>query len=363
MNQEKQHTIMFSLIDAIGPRTFARIRSFFPTLQEAWYASRQEYIRAGISEKTVDRILEVKKNLSIEACFAAFSQENINVVTLDDEEYPSLLNQISDPPFILYYQGRFPKESDILLGVVGARKASPYGIQSTHVLVKDLAAKGVGIVSGLAYGIDAAAHEATLAANGYTIGVLAGGIDRASIYPRVHKNLAERIVANGGCILSEYPPHTQPLKRNFPLRNRIIAGLSKGILVIEAALGSGALITATCALEQNREVCAIPGSIFHPLSAGTNHLIKSGAHVVTDASDVFAALGYAIENPEHGAVDLSHLNEYEKKLYSVIEQEPMHIDELISRSQLDTALVMSTLLMLEMKNLIRSHDRMQYCRV
>ncbi len=363
MNQEKRYTIAFSLIDAIGPRAFGRIRAFFPTLQEAWDAPRQEYIRAGIGEKTTDYILEAKKNVSIDSCLASLVQENISVVTLDDGQYPALLNQISDPPFILYYQGAFPKNSDILFGIVGARKASPYGIQTTHVLVRGIASKQIGIVSGLAYGIDAAAHEATLAVNGYTIGVLAGGIDRASIYPRTHKHLAERIVASGGCVLSEYPPSTQPIKRNFPLRNRIIAGISKGIVVIEAALGSGALITATCALEQNREVCAVPGPIFSPLSAGTNHLIKSGAHVVTDASDILAVLGYDVENLEKQAADLSHLSEDEKKIFFVIEQEPLHIDELISRSQLDTALVMSTLLMLEMKNLIRSHDRMQYSRV
>ncbi len=363
MNQEKIYTIAFSHIPSVGPVSFKRLASYFPTLYEAWHASSNEYARAGLSKSISEQIISERSKIDIEAVLVRIERENISAVTKNDEEYPCLLSEIHDPPFILYYRGFLPARDRILFGVVGSRKATSYGLQCTHRLIPDLARRGIGIVSGLAYGIDAASHEAALANDGYTIAVLACGVDHASVYPAIHKNLAERIVANRGCVMSEYPPGTMPMPFQFPFRNRIIAGISKGVLVVEAVEKSGALITATCALELGREVCAVPGPISSPSSAGTNRLLKNGAHVITESADIFLLLGYDEEQGRRSSVDLALLSGDERKIYNTLSCEPTHLDELARQVNLDTQVVISTLVMLEMKNLIRSYARMQYSRV
>ncbi|MBI4272641.1 DNA-protecting protein DprA [Candidatus Uhrbacteria bacterium] len=363
MDQEKIYTIAFSHIPAVGPVSFARLTAHFPTLYEAWHATRDEYVCAKISNAAIGHIASERSKIDIEAILAKLTQERINVVTAQDDVYPELLRKIYDPPYVLYYRGTLPEKDRTLFGVIGARKATPYGLQCTHRLVPDLSTHGIGIVSGLAYGIDAASHEAALAHSGYTLAVIAGGVDHASIYPSVHRNLADRIIASGGCVLSEYPPATQPLPRQFPLRNRIIAGISQGVLVVEAAEKSGALITATCALENGREVCAVPGPITSPFSSGTNRLIKSGAHAITQSADILSILGFDLSSDGIASSAIPTLTDAERILYDVLSREPMHLDDLIKESRLDTQVVASTLLMLEMKNLIRSYDRMQYSRI
>lgn len=363
MDQEQIYTIAFSHIDGIGIARFRRIAKAFANLYEAWHAPADQYFKAGIDQKTSELIFSKRQQVNIEAILARLKRENINVVTQQDDAYPDLLRTIYDPPFILYYRGTLPQKDRILFSVVGARKATPYGLQCTHRLVPDLAKQGIGIVSGLAYGIDGASHEATLAYNGYTLAVIAGGVDHASIYPPVHRQLANRIIAAGGCVLSEYPPGIQPLPRQFPLRNRIIAGISQGILVVEAAEKSGALITATCALENGREVCAVPGPITSPFCVGTNRLLKSGAHAVTESADILSILGFDLSREAITRSQIPSLTDTERIIYDVLSAEPIHLDDLIKESRLDTQIVASTLLMLEMKNLIRSYDRMQYGRI
>lgn len=360
MDQEKIYTIAFSHINGIGIARFRRIAAAFSSLYEAWNSPISAFAKTGIDKKTIDHIFQQRELINIENILARLERENVSVVIETDDAYPELLRKIYDPPFILFYRGCLPQKDRILFGIVGARKATPYGLQCTHQLVPDLVRHEIGIVSGLAYGIDGASHEATLANNGYTIAVVAGGVDQASIYPSAHKKLAERIVASKGCVISEYPPGTQPRAQQFPLRNRIIAGMARGILVVEAAEKSGALITASCALEAGREVLAVPGQITSPFSRGVNTLLKSGAHLVTEASDILSLLGFDLSQNARTSVSAVALTANEKMIYDFLCSEPMHLDQLISATKLDTQVVASTLLMLEIKNLIRSYGGMQY---
>lgn len=364
MNPEKVYAIAFSHIAGIGAVRIARLRSYFPSLEEAWQANVSE-LRNALQNSSIASALDLKrKTLDIEAVLSVIEKEKISVVIRDDQDYPSALETIYDPPFLLYYRGSLPTPDRKLLTVVGARRATPYGLQCTHSILGSVAQNGIGIVSGLAYGIDIAAHECALNNHGYTIGVLGTGIDHASIYPARHRNVAERIVESGGCIMSEFPPRTTPQKSHFPLRNRIIAGLSQATLVVEAAAKSGSLITASYALESSRELCAVPGPLTSPMSAGVNQLLKSGAHVITDASDILLLYGMdrSSDFTRSAGRDLL-LDDTESRIFDSIGTEPSHLDEIIRHAKLDTRIVASTLLMLEMKGVIRSYDRMYYGKV
>lgn len=220
--------------------------------------------------------------------------EGIYSIKLESLEYPGLLKQIHDPPRLLYYRGTLPVNTTNI-AIVGSRKLSTYGQQVIEKIILPLSREKICIVSGLAYGADACAHEIALKVGLPTLAVLGSGIDDQSIYPAAHRELAKKIIAAGGAIISEFAPGTKSLPHYFPLRNRIISGVSKAIVVIEAANKSGALITAHTGLEQNRDIYAVPGSIFNPLSEGTNNLIKKGAKPITDASDLlreYAELSY-----------------------------------------------------------------------
>lgn len=364
MHSEKVYAIAFSHINGVGAVRIARLRSYFSSLEEAWHAPIAE-LHSALREPSIARLLDTqRRSIDIESILSLLEKEKISVVIRDDEEYPQSLETIYDPPFLLYYRGKFPSSDQALLTVVGARKATAYGLQCTHRLLGPVVRYGIGIVSGLAYGIDIAAHECALKNDGYTIGVLGTGIDHDSIYPAGHRNLAQRIIDTGGCLLSEFPPRTAAQKKHFPMRNRVIAGLSRATLVVEAAAKSGSLITATYALESSREVCAVPGPLTSPLSAGTNQLIKSGGHVITDASDILLLYGIDISSDRaDSATRKVSLDDVEIRILAAIGFEPSHLDEIIRNAKLDTQTVASTLLMLEIKGFIRSYERMYYGKI
>jgi DNA processing protein len=260
----------------------------------------------------------------------------------------------------LYYRGELEAFSGFLLAVVGARKYSAYGAQVTEKLVRELTFNKLTVVSGMALGIDTLVHAAAIGAGGKTIAVLGSGLDRQNIYPSQNRYLADKIQAHGGLILSEYPIGTMPLKHHFPQRNRIISGLSSATLVIEAGEKSGALITAFHALEQNREVFAVPGSIYSGSSEGTNRLITMGAKLVAGAKDIIETLNLTeaatyIENkkiiPETAEEEL---------IFAQLSYEPMHIDELKQLTKLDTSVINSTLTIMEMKGMVKNLGNMQY---
>ncbi|MFH1671416.1 MAG: DNA-processing protein DprA [Candidatus Portnoybacteria bacterium] len=287
--KEKKYFNAFNLIDGVGPITFKKLLARFKLLERAWSANITELGQAGLDRRTIGLIQRQKPKIDPDLEMEKLSKENIDLITFNDRDYPKLLKEIYAPPALLYIRGRFKPEDKLSLGVVGPRNLSPYGEQITPSITSQLVKSGLTIVSGLAKGVDTLAHQAALKFKGRTIAVLGSGLDKRSIYPYQNKELAERISQNGA-VVSEYPIRTKPLAQNFPQRNRIVSGLSLGILVIEAGEKSGALITAKDALEQNREVFAIPGSILSHNSIGTNNLIKLGAKLVNNVNDILEEL-------------------------------------------------------------------------
>uniref|UniRef100_A0A7V3J8W6 DNA-protecting protein DprA n=1 Tax=candidate division CPR3 bacterium TaxID=2268181 RepID=A0A7V3J8W6_UNCC3 len=283
-------------------------------------------------------------------------------IAQDDANYPFLLSKIFDPPSFLYYEGELPKEDEVLVAVVGSRACTPYGRQVAEEISYNLAKEGITIVSGLALGIDSVAHRAALTAKGKTIAVLGSGLD--VIYPSSHMKLAKEIIENGGALISEFSPGTPPLPHHFPLRNRIISGISQGIIVVEAGFKSGALITARCALEQGREVFAVPGSIYSLNSQGSNSLIKMGAHVVTNFLDVLDVLNLKPKTKtKTKRKEIKCETKEEAILLALLGPEPVSIDKLHALSKLDIAVVTSTLVMLEIKGLVKNIGGARYIKI
>ena len=278
------------------------------------------------------------------------SKSEYHIKIIKRNEYPPLLQEIHDPPEQLYVWGKIPEMP--MLAVVGTRKASPYGKQITPRLVQDLASAGLCVVSGLAYGIDALAHEAALDAEAKTVAVLGSGLDRTSLYPREHWRLAEKIVAAGGAVVSEYPEGTQPLAHHFPARNRIVAGMSLGVLVIEAPEKSGALITADLALRENRDVFCVPGSIASQNSVGPNRLIQLGAKLVMGAEDVLEELGIETEFRGQGLRD--GLTEEQQKIVAALKDAPQHVDAIVEITKLDITACNVQLVELELRGIVKN---------
>ncbi|OHA47727.1 MAG: DNA protecting protein DprA [Candidatus Terrybacteria bacterium RIFCSPHIGHO2_01_FULL_48_17] len=281
------------------------------------------------------------------------------IKVLKRDGFPPLLQEIHDPPEELFVWGEIPDMP--MLAVVGTRKVSPYGKQVTPRLVQDLARAGLCIVSGLAYGIDALAHQAALDAGAKTVAVLGSGLDRASLYPREHWRLAERIVKNGGAVVSEYPEGAEPKPYHFPARNRIVAGMSRGVLVIEAPEKSGALITADLALRENRDVFCVPGSIASQNSVGPNRLIQLGAKLVMRAEDVLEEweMETAISNQASGI----SLSEEQQKIIEALKDAPRHVDAIVKETKLDITTCNVGLVELELQGLIKNLGGGMYARV
>ncbi|MFC1615483.1 DNA-processing protein DprA, partial [Patescibacteria group bacterium] len=280
--------------------------------------------------------------------------EKIEAITVKDEKYPKLLKEIYDAPAIIYYKGNIEILNDIAVGVVGSRKFSSYGEQTTAFLVKNLAKNGISIISGLALGVDAIAHSSALEVKGKTVAVLGSGLDKANIYPSHNRYLAQKIIDSNSIIISEYTAGTPPLHYNFPQRNRIISGLSLGVLVIEAAEKSGALITAKTALDQNREVFAVPGNIFSETSAGTNILLKKGAHLITSAEDILEILDFkkVIAHSENKKIIPE--SEEEKIILSALNDDPLHIDAISRNVKINVSKLSGALMLMEMKGMVKN---------
>jgi len=276
----------------------------------------------------------------------------IKIIRITDKSYPERLKKIPDPPKILYVRGKIlPKEQ--CFAIVGTRKYSSYGKQITFEIASDLAETGLTIVSGLAPGIDTFAHQATLEKNGRTIAVLGTGVDDKSIYPKSNLNLAKKILENNGCLISEYPPGTPGSKFTFPQRNRIISGLSLGILVVEAKFGSGALITANWAKKQNRKIFAIPGSIYFSNSKGCHFLIKNGAKLVENARDILKELNLPAGRQVY-CKELKGETEEENLILNILKEEILSIDKIIEKTKLSAPKVLSTISILEIKGKIKN---------
>lgn len=360
-NPDLQYWLAFLKLPKIGPVRLRKILKYFGSLKIAWMSEAIDFIAAGLEEDVVLEMLAKKQEINPEQLLEQMKPENIQAVTLEDEFYPKLLREIYNPPPVIFYKGVWNLEADeFALAVVGTRKYSSYGFRVTPEITKELANKGLVIISGLALGIDSLAHEATLEVKGRTIAVLGSGLDSKNIYPSFNKYLSAKIVDNGGLLVSEYAPGTEPLRSNFPQRNRIIAGLSLGVLVVEAPESSGALLTARFALEQNREVFAIPGSIYSPNSLGPNNLISMGAKLVTSAEDILEALNLNLVKEFVVTKKIAPDSLEEAKVLENLSVEPIHVDELKRLTKLDTALLNSTLTLMEMKGRVRNLGAMMY---
>lgn len=280
-------------------------------------------------------------------------QEKISECNINHAAYPSALRQIHDPPKVLYYRGALPKTDDFLFAVVGTRKHTHYADLAIRKVLPPLIQAGATIVSGLAQGIDTLAHKAALEYGGQTVAVLGGGVDKNTLYPHTNYSLSEKIVEKGGAIISEYPPGFKPDRWTFPARNRIIAGLARGVLVIEAPEHSGALITAYAALEQGRDVYALPGDITRPESRGCNELIKRGAKPVLEAKDILEE--YGLVQPDFAKQNMTAtLDKDETTLVSLLDTNPKHIDELVCLTKKPVSIVSSLLSLLEIKGIIKN---------
>ena len=345
----------------LGGVGFALLERAFPSMEAAWHASAAELRAAGLDGSAANGVVAKRRETTPEAEMERLAAAGVQAYPMPDPRYPSRLREIPDAPPVLYLKGSWEPEDDWSVAVVGTRRATTYGREATMELVGRISPHRVTIVSGLARGIDTVAHHTALDAGGRTVAVLANGLD--VMYPPENRGLADRIVERGA-LISDYPLGTQPNARFFPRRNRILSGLALGTIVVEGDYTSGAMITARFAMEQNREVFAVPGSIFSPQSRGPLSLIRDGATPVTRAEDVMEALNLT----QIGAqLDFSRVtppaNDDEHAVLEALTREPQHIDEVVRESGLAAATVSGTLAMLELKGLARDVGGMQYVRL
>jgi DNA processing protein len=357
LNEDIKYWVGFNSIPGIGRVRLTQLENYFGSLENAWKASPGELKRAGLDSVALRAINQWRPRVAPEAEMEKLERHGVKVFTCNDPDYPSRLKEIYDYPPVLYVRGSLLTEDEWCLAVVGTRRASVYGKQVTEEIVTDLAQSQITIVSGLAKGIDTVAHQSALAAGGRSIAVFACGLD--IVYPSENARLARSIIEQGA-LISEYPLGTRPRAENFPRRNRILSGLSLGVLVTEAGETSGALITAHMALEQNREVFAIPGSILSPASRGTNHLIQEGAKLVRDYTDILEELNLTAVARQMEMREILPESDTESLLLKQLSAEPTHIDEVCRSSQLPAATVSSTLAMMELKGLVKQVGTMNY---
>ncbi len=360
---ERQYWIGFNLVKGVGPVRVRRLLEQFGSLREAWNASTGALRNVGLDRRAIHSLSEVRRRIDLEAELARLDKLGIAVMTWQDEDYPALLKQLCEidhAPPVLYTRGSLAEEDIWALTIVGTRSVSAYGRQVTHRLASELASAGLTVISGLARGVDAEAHRAALETRGRTIAVLGCGLD--TIYPPEHRNLAAQIIQNGA-LMSIFPLGAKPEAKNFPPRNRVLSGLARGVLITEAGIKSGALLTAAYALEQGREVFAVPGNITAHGSTGTNQLIQEGACPVLSAQDVLDGLNLErLTEVKTARAALPTMGVNEQTVWTCLSEEPIHIDELTRNCRLPVNEVNSTLVMLELKGMAREVSPMTYVR-
>jgi DNA processing protein len=360
--------IALNMTPGVGPRAATKLLERFGSPDAVFHASRTELESLRLTPESIESIMKREFHEKAVVELERVKALGGDVLILDDGSYPNLLREIDDPPIVLYVKGDWQGCFDQpCVGVVGSRMCSTYGENSSEMLARDLSSRGITVVSGLARGIDTAAHKGAIRGNGKTVGVIGTGID--SVYPRENTGLVREIIASGGCLVSQFPLGTPPIKENFPYRNRIISGLSHGVLIVEASERSGSLITARLAMEQNREVMAVPGNITSGNSFGTNYLIKCGAKLVQQWQDVVAELPSeiaatilppkidqpkaedAVRQPE---LIPSDMTEHEMAIWSLLSpDEGTHIDILLETSGLSFGDLNTALVALDIRDLIR----------
>lgn len=343
----------------LGSRRIRKLLATHGSPHAVWELSPAQLKQSGISEKALAGITKRRKNIDPDTEWERLQKRDIRAITLDSEHYPKPLKHIHSSPLLLYVRGNLKALNTPSLAIVGTRRFSSYGKTVVERLVPDLVRAGLTIVSGLAQGIDAISHAETLRADGTTVAILGNGID--TVVPTRNKKLAKEILDQSGAIVSEYPWGVPPLKQHFPARNRIIAGMAKGTLVIESRVPGGSLITAEHALEEAREVFAVPGNITTPASEGTNKLIMEGAHPVTSAADILEILNVTPVQQE--LVDVGSLSKEEQEVLAILETEPLYIDTIIKQATCTPAQVGARLTALELKGLVKNLGGNTYQRL
>jgi DNA processing protein len=363
--------IALNMVDGIGPIRVRALLDRFREPQAILSAARTDLMQVeGVGDEVARSITNWQEKVDLDGELQRIEKAGVRVVTRDDAEYPKNLREVYDPPIILYVKGALSERDALSIAIVGSRRTTLYGQDMARKLAYQLGRVGVTVVSGLARGIDTAAHKGALQAKGRTVAVIGCGID--IVYPAENEKLANEIVEKGGAVVTEFPFGVKPDRQNFPMRNRIISGWSLGAVVVEANLKSGALITASQAAEQGRQVFAVPGRADSILSRGTNKLIKDGAKLTEDAEDILGEFEYllpktATEPAEAvsgsgGTKPALKLSEMEEKVMAHLSREETAIDDIIRASGLTTACVSATLLSLEMKRLVRQLPGKLYVR-
>lgn len=355
---ELGYWVALSRVTGIGNGRLRHLKKHFGSLERAWCASPSELRDAGLDERVAGQLCQSRETLSPGTELARLQQYGVDALTVDDPRYPTLLSEAPDCPPVLYVRGTLPAPERLLLAVVGTRRPTAYGKQVTAELVEGLVPAGVVTVSGLARGIDTVVHRETLERDAPTIAVLAGGLD--TIYPAENLALARRILSMGA-LVSEHPPGVRLRRESFLRRNRIMSGLSRGTVVVEAGEHSGALATARNALDQNREVFAIPGSVFSPESKGTNGLIQRGeAKLVLSAADILTEFGIDSTSLRGAAQRPVQIDTVQARLLGEMSASPVHPDDLARKLGLTSQEVTSALTLLELQGIVQDIGSMQY---
>jgi len=357
---DKRYWIGFNLIKGIGAVRMQALIQHFGDLEVAWKAAPADLAEAGLGAKVIERVLQAREEVDLGKLWEKIESQGIKILTWQDEAYPGRLKEIDQPPPVLYIRGEYLPDDLFAVAIVGTRRVTAYGRQITEEISSFLAANGITVISGLARGVDAIAHQSTLKAGGRTIAVLGCGVDK--IYPPEHRGLAEQMMERGA-IISDYALGTPPDASNFPPRNRIISGLSLAVVVVEAGETSGALITAEFAAEQGREVFAVPGSILAPQSKGTNKLIQKGALPLLSMDDLMQALDLTRVGEQKAARKVIPADETEARLMNVLGSEPLHVDEIRNQAELPIEKVSATLALMELKGMVRQVGGMNYVAV
>ncbi|MDO9574004.1 MAG: DNA-processing protein DprA [Candidatus Contubernalis sp.] len=357
---DKKYWAALAKISCLGSIRLLNLIKSMSSAKEVWHSSSEDLERVqGITPKISQTIVEERPKMDVDGSWQEIKAKGIQVITYEDEAYPESLKHIHAPPALLYVKGTALFEKGKRVAVVGTRKCTSYGKKMAMEISRTLAEQGFTVVSGMARGIDTLAHISCLKAGGSTIAVLGSGLD--VIYPRENEGLSKRIIEKGA-LISEFPPGTKPLPRNFPMRNRIISGLSLGIVVVESAEKSGALITADCALEQGREVFAVPGNVDSPYSRGCNRLIKEGAVLLESPIDILQELGYDVIY-ESLAQEIVSLTSQEEKLLNFLTPQPTQVDSLRAQCGLSSRQLNTLLTLLELKKLIKQLPGKYFVRI
>jgi DNA processing protein len=355
--KELQYWVGFNIVPGIGRVKFSQVENYFGQLESAWKAGPADFKQAGLDSSVIKAIETCRQQTDLDAEMEKLERFGVKAYTYHDAEYPARLKEIYDFPPLIYIKGNLQAQDEWCLAVVGTRRATIYGRQVTEDIVADLARNRITVVSGLARGIDTVAHRCALESGGRTMAIFACGLD--TVYPGENTQLAQRIVENGA-LISEYALGTKPKPDFFPRRNRIMSGISLGVLVVEADESSGAIITAHIALEQDREVLAVPGSILSPMSRGTNTLIQEGAKLVRNCTDILEELNLTVSARQIEMQELVTASETESLLLKQLGPEPTHIDQVCRNCGLPIATVSSNLAIMELKGLVRQVGAMNY---